>query len=106
MSYNTYAGQEHIDHVAGSSTELRNTHDLSSLKSMGLGDLHLIARAKGLGLFVVVEESPCFCRHTDGLIRNISTFICAFPTRESAVAKATKLATAAGENNNLRYSVV
>ena len=106
MSYNTYAEQEHLDHVAGCATEFQNAYALSSIQSMGRGDGHLISRAKGLGLFVVVEESPMYCRYTDAFIRNVSTFICAFPTRESAVAKATKLSIAAGIDNDISYSVV
>lgn len=106
MSYNTYAEQEHLDHVAGCATEFQNAYAISSIQSMGRGDGHLIARAKRLGLFVVVEESPCFCRFTDAFIRNVATFICAFPSREAAVAKATKLAAAAGGNDDISYCVV
>jgi len=106
MSYNTYAEQEHLDHVAGCATEFQNAYAFSSIQSMGRGDGHLISRAKKLGLFVVVEESPMYCRYTDAFIRNVSTFICAFPTRESAVAKATKLSIAAGIDNDISYSVV
>lgn len=104
--YTTYAEQEHADYVAGCATEWQNTYAQSSIQSMGRGDGHLISRAKALGLFVVVEESPFFCRHTDAFIRSITTFICAFPTRESADAKAAKLAIAAGNNDDISYSVV
>ncbi len=105
MSYNTYAEQEHLDHVAGCATEFQNAYALSSIQSMGRGD-GKISRAKGLGLFVVVEEYPIYCRFTDAFIGNVSKFICAFPTRESAVAKATKLSIAAGIDNDISYSVV
>lgn len=77
---------EHLDHVAGADSELRNCFSEANDRRLQIGATHedKIGTALGSGLFVVVADVPHYCRSTDAFVGSYQRFYQAFPNRESA----------------------
>ena len=93
MRYATIQEQEHYQHEDGAATEFQNCLSEAQEKVYELATAQraLINKAKAIGLFVVVLECEYHCASTDALAGAYNLFVCAFPTREAAVAKINKL---------------
>lgn len=104
MSY-TDQYQEHLDHVAGCASEFQNCFTEAKDECYRQATVHSqrINKAKALGLHVVVRDVEYYCRATDAFAGSYDEFICAFPTRLSALERAEKLS---DPDSEIRYSVI
>lgn len=94
MRYMSEAEQEHFDHVAGSASEFQNCFSEAEMRRSQLNRKHaeLIGPALDLGMFVVAEEVPYYCKATDACAGSYRSFRFAFHSRQQADDYARQLA--------------
>lgn len=104
----TYQEQEHIDHVAGSASEFQNCYsEADAVLRQRRSDFSVpVARARSLGLFVVVEEMPYYCRATDAIVGTYERFVVAFPTQRAADERAAALYARCGADAEVSFRVL
>jgi len=90
MNIRSEQEQEHFDHVAGSASEFQNCFAEAGmvrarLASEGSARINALLAA---GRFVVVEESPYYCKATDAVAGMVKDVVSHHASREEAEAAA------------------